>query len=746
MGDKCKGGSVFDTIKEDITLLEKDINMLKQDALWTGVFVEGKVYHTGEMADVSGMIYRSLEDDNTDTPPASSWIKVLSRAVPVIYMDTGTENSVKLVRMDEDRDFAYYAGMMVSFVPKFLSTGPATLEIGELGAKPLLDGEGNALDAERLSSGKFIIAKYTGTDFRVVFQSMMFGTGHNDAARGDSHREKNALDYGEDLSGLNQAIQENNNIYIPEGEYTVNTPFDIVNGSRNIKGDNAVITISHPLEFKGAITDLTTLSQGATKGADKITLDSTSGISVGDVLIIHDHDKVWNGFRSYYNAGEYIEVRDISGNDIFINGSLYDNYDTGVAISKLANNSIKISGVKFVSDNLPHVVKISRMNGITIDGVKMVGNKGNATLLIINSYRTSIQNSQISTIGNNQNDYGIVFGNSQKIHILNTDAHGRRHGITTGGNGLLYNVPIRDFVWDGGRVSNDPTSGNAAYDYHGNIENARCVNATIVGGIFIGGKDVSYKNCTVSVKEGSAGWVFYAAELLGGTIEITDNLMLSEANPDNTGRGYIDFGGNSLPINEHTKHDVDIVIKNNILKVKNDISSSGQYIIPIRASGFTGKVDVDVDNNKILGFQGKTFNFLRLLAGEANGNAGKSNCIIADHIVTDADSCNTVIYSDGADGSTFRNAPLRLMRNSGVATIHTTTDVKTKGVVLSLKFKYPKIPGVLLGNNNMSYLQKKIGVNRFLDSLYVAVSTDDGTNFSTEVDIDVAYETVISEC
>jgi hypothetical protein len=86
-------------------------------------------------------------------------------AVMVTGVDAGPANAYTLAPADQLP--GYVARMLAVFVPTVSNTGPSTLNISGLGAKPILSVSGAPLVAGDLTAGRFYSVFYDGAAFRL---------------------------------------------------------------------------------------------------------------------------------------------------------------------------------------------------------------------------------------------------------------------------------------------------------------------------------------------------------------------------------------------------------------------------------------------------------------------------------------------------------------------------------------------------------------------------------------------------
>jgi hypothetical protein len=163
-----------------------------------------------------------------------------------------------------------------------------------------------------------------------------------------------SVDAAQRIENIVAATSGNRILYFPTGTYYINTPLQIGESGVYLQGDgvNATqFTIATPAASNGEVAfvgpglgaevDVVGLP---TRGSSSVTVASTSGLSVGD--IVHVYDKSIGLSVGFYHYGQMGEITGISGNTLTVSPAL---------------------GLDFISD--PKLKEVSVIRNVGIRGI-----------------------------------------------------------------------------------------------------------------------------------------------------------------------------------------------------------------------------------------------------------------------------------------------------------------------------------------------------------------------------------------
>jgi hypothetical protein len=320
----------------------------------------------------------------------------------------------------------------------------------------------------------------------------------------------------------------------------------IISAEGNTTGaftENAVVC-----KFGDEPTQISALALNVVKTQNILTFASNHNLAVGDVILIYNlTDASWNSNRTYYRAGEYCTIAEVtSPTEVILENGLYDNYlaaDVNIykcdgycsgvlrGFTAIAPGAGPKGAVRAIAIEYGHKIELDDL------GAK---NSDHASFGISKSYKVNgraldcFQWSESPGFGT---QYGLVIGNSQECDITGTFV-GWRHGITMGG-GEDYGIPCRavnvhDFV------AKKRNGSIAAADWHGNCE--FCIYEN--GQVFGGGLNIAGNNNRISgIKAlGNTMMLILGREILGCN-HVVENIECY-ASDAVVGRGLINIGAN----------------------------------------------------------------------------------------------------------------------------------------------------------------------------------------------------------
>ena len=358
---------------------------------------------------------------------------------------------------------------------------------------------------------------------------------------------------------LNNAGTKARAVYIPSGHYAVNKLIDIRVGCKFYgDGDSSVLDFydgegglsfgsdSEQNYFNSCehLSDCT-ITANATKGDKTLQLNSVTGISPEDYLIITDMaDGSFCKDRRSYRTSEVVKVKSIDNNVVTLYGTLYGNYKTGsgavgtvydeddhetynsvnfedgeattlrkegflyrTAISKFSPKQYNVSDIKIISHE--HSVaepdtyftflvcghKDSEFKNITIE------NYGNYVAAAINvGIDFKVEGCSIKNYATFTGDaYGLSIGHGQNYSVSNSQFRAHSHALATGGAAGFCAFNNRNFIYEKLYFDTSIHDGNTwkiDLDVHANSEYYRYVNIDAPHtSCDTGGNNVVIENC-----------------------------------------------------------------------------------------------------------------------------------------------------------------------------------------------------------------------------------------------------------
>lgn len=388
----------------------------------------------------------------------------------------------------------------------------------------------------------------------------------------------------------------------------------------------------------GTAAQIENLAANASRGAVTIKTSGPPNLGPGDLASIYNPIAgSWSSWRSYYTAGEFIQVDGVSGSSVHLSNPLYASYNAEL---------VKCYKINPISGYLENICIESRgytRDVIYIDYAKdfrivrpRLRSASNSCIYISRSFGTVIDHPEVVNTGNGGDDYGIIV-NGQNTRITGGNIMGRRHAVTTGGSNRVNDMPCRDLITTGAILRNDPASGVWAADFHGITEASAYIDCTIVGGISLQGKDVRCVDSRIYSMMG--GVCCYGAEVVGGVLEMRGNTFYIDSDPFSVKRGVIDFGGNSrTAISDKTTQDVTITVSDNTFV--SSVLGANTSLMMVRNRGASSKINIEFTDNMIRVNNFRQLVFIDLLSGRAASN----------HIRIDRNKCSLhgklALYAD----------------------------------------------------------------------------------------------------
>lgn len=537
-------------------------------------------------------------------------------------------------------------------------------------------------------------------------------------------------------------------LYVPAGTYKITSPMTTTADLYMFgDGESTVLDFSSMtgsaqigLTINGALTQIQELSS-ASQGNNSVVFATTPTLVQNDVFVIYDTvDGSWNSSRPSYRAGEWCEVRSVSGTTVNLTNTLYDGYTVANCdVYKLSGPSVYLSNFKVKTSSMLGAITVSRCRNVELRNLWGYA-EGYQLIEVDRCYMVNCDALNFYNKGRGSDDYGLIISNSQHVKITNSEIYARRHGITIGGGDGVGSVPNRDVHIINCTLKNDILTGVPSADMHGNMEDCVYIGCTIYGGATLAGKDNGYDNCTIV--NASGGWCTYGAEIKGGNMSIRNSRIITYGNPADNGRGVFDFGGNNTAIGSFTDETLNIIINNCTVRGPNLTSSSD--IVVVAVNNCSQYVNIFIE-----GLYGQVAGASDILRTRLDAGTAYSEAIVVDNISNFPSGC----LLHAAAGSAFLNKPHRLMRQSGSISLTAasgTSSTISSGV--NFRYPYPRTPQAavtsggdtaLLYNGNRAVFGGAYQVTS--SSIRPYIESGDGTNWTASATVNVSWTVGISE-
>lgn len=550
----------------------------------------------------------------------------------------------------------------------------------------------------------------------------------------------------DDTAAIQAAIDSGSALYLPAGTYkvtsTLSATSDLVmygEGDRSvIDATDAGFTGNYVLEATGNLTQIAELGSDVSKYGLTVNFASAPSLNKNDVFVIYNPtDSSWSPHRTVYRAGEWLEVRTVSGSTVTTKSYAYDGYVVAdVDVYRLDSISVDLSSFKILGNVSLGLIKPTLCRDIRISKIT-ANHSNNSCIYLDRCFNVSVTNCEIYNEGDGGDDYGIAIGNSQHVRISDCNSYSARHAVTTGGTDAIGSVTCRDIRVINCTLKNDISRGTHCADFHGNTEDSSYESCRIYGGVTWQGKDVAYRDCVIS--SFINGFTLLTAELNGGYFELSGCDIRCFGAPQATGRGIVDVGGNSNALSSTVVEDCTFIVKDCTVEAPNTTSS--QYFMRVRLDGSTVKTNVKIDGLTAI----NTPNHSIILLMDVTSGTPAADYIVVDSVSGFPSGTSLAQLTGG-----FESLPMRMMEQRGQESVTVDTSSSTKaGSVVSFHYKYPVIPVINVGRNDRGYAGNRIGIpyanSTSVTGLTPYIATDDATNFSAAVSVTLAWSAAISE-
>ncbi|GAA0259170.1 hypothetical protein [Pseudomonas rhodesiae] len=446
----------------------------------------------------------------------------------------------------------------------------------------------------------------------------------------------------------------------------------------------------------GSITQIASLASNVTAGSHALPFATPHGLVPGDwICIWNPVGTSFSAFRSYYHAGEWVRVdKAPTTTTVNLTGSLYADYlAAGVQIYKLAKNDVTLIDVYVRSGTTAtNTIFLESITRLRTRGLR-ANAQGEAGIVISKTPDGVLLDGSAFNPGTNGDDYGIITANSQNILVSGGQYHARRHGFAMGGYAGPGCVPCRNVVVNEATITNDQASGVHAADMHGNSENCWFVNSHVRGGGTWQGKNNGFVGGSISGMD--IGCVIYSSEMLGGNFTLDGVALSTFNNPQSTGRGIIDVGGQNDALTAKTDGPVNLIVKNCTLNGKNLTNLT--FFLLFRNAGSVNKISYDINgvnfNVNNMGFVTRS----ALDSGTASSNGFSIQGL--------SGNLPQGIALHGASSGTYTSMPHRLPGLTYTQTVTTSTSASfVIGTPIAYRYTYPKVPAVVVSTSKITFI------------------------------------------
>lgn len=497
---------------------------------------------------------------------------------------------------------------------------------------------------------------------------------------------------------------------------------------------NASSVVGSVLKCSGNLTALPDIST-VSAAAQSVTFASAHGLSVNDVFVIYNPtDYSYSGFRANYRAGEFCQVKSVSGLNVKLKGPLYAGY-TGSAVDvyKLTSGVVYIDGITITgANNQP--IEISKVVSPVVKNIN-VSCASNTAVYFDKCWSPLGKNITVNNAGVGADDYGVIFGSCQHAKLTVSNIYSRRHAVATGGDSAIGCVPNRDIRVSTSTLRNDTDSAVHCADFHGNTEDSSYEHCNIYGGVTWQGKNIHYRSCSIYAM--SIGTLLYSAEIFGGDFSLIDCDLYTTTDPSAAGRGVIDVGGDSDVLTANTTSDCNFIVKD--CRINGSNLTNITQMLRVRVAGSTVKVNIDYNGNKH-----KVNDMGSPIFASVSSGSTSPDFIIVDNC---SGIPNAKLLANLSGG--FASAPMRMQRCSGKSQGTTSTSSASVQVDVVFRYEYPKVPIVNVTKSLRNYNGNRIGVVvnyiPLTTGSKLGLYTDDATNFSAAQTFDFNWTAEIND-
>jgi hypothetical protein len=372
-----------------------------------------------------------------------------------------------------------------------------------------------------------------------------------------------------------------------------------INGTSVTTG-SAVVAAEGP-----ALVALPALSRNPTAGSKTLVFGSAPSVSAGSVIVLYDPtDGSYNASRNEYRAGEYCEVRNVSGATVTLASPLYETYDASV-IDAYRMDAIRF-GISGGTIQAPtgavtvDALSLTRCRDFDVTDTVLLGATDSllAVTQCVSARLSKVRATSLATSAPFTTGYGIVVSNCQGLDILDCEATAFRHGITVGGGNYIGCVPNRNIKVRGGTYVTTGTLAGA--DFHGNVEHSVMDGLKASNGITGGGDKNAIQNCRIIGTNLDVGTAVYLTDLAGLSWTIQNNEAFVRSVLNAQRGAFVDVGGNDAnALTANTRRGGTLIVKGNRYVDQATLPYAVAAIL-IRNRGCTQELNIEVVDNDIL--------------------------------------------------------------------------------------------------------------------------------------------------
>lgn len=368
--------------------------------------------------------------------------------------------------------------------------------------------------------------------------------------------------YSKDFSSLYEwaAFPAENKVF-NAGEYDLPTQLNIVASNITIEGKviiNSATGISPILIGANTRTVIFTLTERLNQGIDFIYLPGVNLKEEDYIVLYNPIDYSYSSYRAYYRQGEARKIRQIINGVFYLDSGLRDSYPAGTQVIYMETRTVRVSGQLEINYPLlsgedeynaeSNGLRLSQLINSDISNLSVVVKQGARAIYMsrcisINGQNVNAEQSLVNapTLGL---DYGLAITNCQDVNIDGRFSS-ERHGCCVTGASSVGAIVNRNIHISGEVLTTGRGVQNAA-DWHGNTE--YCSYSGYLQGINVGGQyNTILPNTVVSFITDHPE----RASVLGAECKSIQHSLSKltinnpVGNPRLTGRGVIDFGGNT---------------------------------------------------------------------------------------------------------------------------------------------------------------------------------------------------------
>lgn len=458
------------------------------------------------------------------------------------------------------------------------------------------------------------------------------------------------------------------------GTYKLNSAVIYQSGDVDVVCDPGVVfdcssVVSGPGFSLGAGDDFTVLpalNVNIAKGDAAMTLASAPSVVTGDLIMLwNDTDFSWDLRRSYYKAGEFVEVESVSGSDVSNAGDFWDNYTTGVNIlvRKLTTRTVRWRGGYFIGPAAYtgfQAIQVNNGRNLLIEDVSGI-DCIQGFVALRRCYKGSINRiSYYEDQASTGLNYAVNLIACYGIQVNEPKGRSERHFVTFTGGSIAASIPNRDCWVDGGEVSGD----EYALDMHAANESCGFRNVTAFGGVQIGGRSANVINSKVhgnNTSANSAGTCIRSGELVDANVTVINNELFGVNRSTSSTHGLLGiiepvFGGH-------------MQIRGNKLRA---INTATNTIVLTIGADCTGDITASIGD---MSYSNPNNIAALLLLSQSASSTSVFRSIQIDHLNQIAPLITVRSEQTMIDGVQNRNSPDRGMQVSLIA--HSAKQVAT---------------------------------------------------------------------